>query len=1575
MKKSLITDSLDVSIERYMNLEDDNDKEPLQDISYRLNNLDVTFLDMIVSMESFLTSTDPKIRHRATSLLAEILSSGTIVLSTSAMSHILVFFKNRLSDYPSIIPCLHGIQRIIQKYSSVILETLSFDIESTFQSIFEQLHVQALAQNIRQKVFQTFHILFQSIHQHHAHQSFASSNEIIMNGILTSLEGEKDPRCLLLGFQLLSYMTQSIYSGGNNNNNSTITISDAERIFDYVSAYFPITFNPPSDNPHGITTEDLVQGLEIVLTCHELICNFSIPYFIDQLSNDSTSESIGKIYSLSALIKIANTYPSKVLYDGLHREQLAEILFQLSSHTNSQNEVMIKSQECITIFMRNLLITQPYLSIQNIQKYTKFWNIFGEKIIQKIVYNLSTNNIESITAMTTIELAFKIGITCFNCSNIILSKLLPILLVKLNIFINSFTNNISSISSSSTLTANYIISNIQIPKNISILTVLEQLLSCLDSTVDYSSLPIDTSATSVTSDVIVGRVEDTSELFSSSGLLRQCFEAFCRLLHILAMDRRQYYDHTNEMIAGAMDDHSHSHGHEHTASCGHGHSHSQDTDGGGKLSADETHVHDHVHGENCSHSHDMDHSHNSSYQETENVTANSSSSSISVAIEESVRSVESIAVAVTDCLGALLTRLPYPQVVDTTNTSKEVLLPKLKDDMADTIHALLLVYLNNGFQLQLQLQLLLTADSVISKSDPQDSLKLYHMNYHSILSLSPLQEKIIKFISILLPKPGYQLYILYETVSFLLSKISEYSEINTGIDYNKNKNRFVAVLYLLSKIANVCFLIIKKPISTSTSTSALKTSSSSTSTKSTTPDKIFSTATLICEEIFQFIMTKIFQTTTTTSTTVAIEILGRMVNIEYNMYNNVSTMTATPVGGITSSRHTEKGVVMYEGVISYLTSRGLPTSTSTSTSTDDGEWRLLTLVRMLLRRQSTDKTVALVPAPPDRVLMTTYGILYECVAATAYASEDINSRHVTLAVSILSELQSDSLQPNGVVTATLTLAVLSALSLSAYEALFTSTSTSNTSNASTSAFTVPSNLLQVITNRCLSVIGSRQNNYSSEVEVEVEDARVDVYIQILAVLVNKLPFGMELQTLLVSTFMILLTTSQDTFKDNLQIQLTNRLLVWLVKALILRPTVPNLPQPTEVSVPMVIESDISNIGTDHRETASKVSETSMFLQLVSYTVRSSSSANSVLTWLDLALFLLLLRFKKRDVESVAPTGLPTTSLATSTSTTTSTITSLTSSANNSFTQSSTLGSNFRIFTNDISNHKSSTSTTLNTSDATSGIASRVLAGTGLELKLFRQTVFWRQKLWTKLAMPLLSDMHATMPSLLPSSPSSSLPPAQPSIGTPGALLRSEVPPILVPTNEAATVASSATTTYEFNKDRLLAIFYLVANTPKPLLLASSIDLIVIVLEALSISYPSTKTTSVSYTSNTMGTVTSGGTSDELIPRALDTLELLLQHSIESVMPHLQSVLAKVTQAAILEPLATSRATALHCLSFIATSTSRSYQSDSDKAAIPYHRLHPFKKDVLKCLKRAMDDRKRSVRKVASGVNSQWVLLK
>ncbi|CAM9457380.1 unnamed protein product, partial [Ectocarpus sp. 12 AP-2014] len=112
-----------------------------------------------------------------------------------------------------------------------------------------------------------------------------------VDGLVGSLEGEKDPRCLIVGLSALRKTQQGF--------DPAVLQETSEAVFDATACYFPVTFTPPPNDPHNISPDALRTGLEGVLVGSPGMAPHVLPMLLDKLSSEV---STAKEASLKAMV-------------------------------------------------------------------------------------------------------------------------------------------------------------------------------------------------------------------------------------------------------------------------------------------------------------------------------------------------------------------------------------------------------------------------------------------------------------------------------------------------------------------------------------------------------------------------------------------------------------------------------------------------------------------------------------------------------------------------------------------------------------------------------------------------------------------------------------------------------------------------------------------------------------------------------------------------------------------------------------------------------------------------------------------------------------------------------------------------------------------------------------------------------------------------------------------------------------------------------------------------------------------------------------------------------------------------
>uniref|UniRef100_A0A4W3IBQ0 MMS19 nucleotide excision repair protein n=1 Tax=Callorhinchus milii TaxID=7868 RepID=A0A4W3IBQ0_CALMI len=123
-------------------------------------------------------------------------------------------------------------------------------------------------------------------------------------GFIQAMDGEKDPRNLLMAFQISREMVTKKYELG----------AFVEELFEVTSCYFPIDFTPPPNDPHGISQEELILSLRAILASTPRFAEFLLPLLIEKLDSDVQP---AKVDSLQTLTACCNDYRKKEVKDFL----------------------------------------------------------------------------------------------------------------------------------------------------------------------------------------------------------------------------------------------------------------------------------------------------------------------------------------------------------------------------------------------------------------------------------------------------------------------------------------------------------------------------------------------------------------------------------------------------------------------------------------------------------------------------------------------------------------------------------------------------------------------------------------------------------------------------------------------------------------------------------------------------------------------------------------------------------------------------------------------------------------------------------------------------------------------------------------------------------------------------------------------------------------------------------------------------------------------------------------------------------------------------------------------------------
>ncbi|CAD7705471.1 unnamed protein product [Ostreobium quekettii] len=150
-------------------------------------------LQLVVLMEKYLTANDDSVRAQGVALLAEIVSSG-VKLSSSEQQHLADFFTSRFADWASLNGALAGCQALLDGEPDEEIVCL------VAESLTMELHIQQHKQADRQLALK----LLLKLISDWGSTLVLSAHMSVLDATIAAVDGEKDPRCLMLAFECVA---------------------------------------------------------------------------------------------------------------------------------------------------------------------------------------------------------------------------------------------------------------------------------------------------------------------------------------------------------------------------------------------------------------------------------------------------------------------------------------------------------------------------------------------------------------------------------------------------------------------------------------------------------------------------------------------------------------------------------------------------------------------------------------------------------------------------------------------------------------------------------------------------------------------------------------------------------------------------------------------------------------------------------------------------------------------------------------------------------------------------------------------------------------------------------------------------------------------------------------------------------------------------------------------------------------------------------------------------------------------------------------------------------------------------
>ncbi|GAA5990089.1 hypothetical protein JCM10908_005818 [Rhodotorula pacifica] len=276
-------------------------------------------VNVVKELAEALTSDADATRARGVLLLSEVvIKMDKSVLDRQMTKTLTTFFVDKLSEKASLVPCATALTELVKAPTFGTGEGME-----VARGILSSVNLKSHPQAIRHSVYVLLDHLMT-----HARPALQRLGSDFISGYCSLVEGEKDPRNLMISFSLVKVVLLEFDTAKN-----------IEELFDITFCYFPITFTPPPDDPYGISSEDLIIALRGCLSATALLGPLALPLFFDKLQ--AASEK-AKRQTLQALVACFPIYGAAACgeWAGRFSEALIIEVFH-ASDTDMQNLALL----------------------------------------------------------------------------------------------------------------------------------------------------------------------------------------------------------------------------------------------------------------------------------------------------------------------------------------------------------------------------------------------------------------------------------------------------------------------------------------------------------------------------------------------------------------------------------------------------------------------------------------------------------------------------------------------------------------------------------------------------------------------------------------------------------------------------------------------------------------------------------------------------------------------------------------------------------------------------------------------------------------------------------------------------------------------------------------------------------------------------------------------------------------------------------------------------------------------------------------------------------------------------------
>ncbi|KAI9506331.1 hypothetical protein GGI25_002322 [Coemansia spiralis] len=252
----------------------------LQALTESITSGHISLLELVQALGSYLASEEASRRSKGVNVLSDVLNNlPTQAIPSQATEKLIEFFCARLADATCVSGILTSINALLRLPS--LTDKLTVGV---LNALFRDVHVQSFQYSTRSTAYKLLEIVIQS----HPEAVKAMGDDFVL-GFAQMLDGEKDPRSLIVAFQIVPKIVGLVDVKNN-----------AEDLFDVIFCYFPITFKHRDGDPSAISPDSLKTALRAALTCTPYFGGMSVKPLVNKTSATSPSVKVDAFETLTA---------------------------------------------------------------------------------------------------------------------------------------------------------------------------------------------------------------------------------------------------------------------------------------------------------------------------------------------------------------------------------------------------------------------------------------------------------------------------------------------------------------------------------------------------------------------------------------------------------------------------------------------------------------------------------------------------------------------------------------------------------------------------------------------------------------------------------------------------------------------------------------------------------------------------------------------------------------------------------------------------------------------------------------------------------------------------------------------------------------------------------------------------------------------------------------------------------------------------------------------------------------------------------------------------------------------------